>query len=151
MSLLREIPDKGATLAWSPVPAHPSLVALGAKDGAGVGFDSYGGQLELYKLDLKSREANADCVSTVQTNSRFSNLAWSRMTRHSAKFPYGIIAGGMSDGVVNVWDPALLVEQGGAKAQLSKVQRHKGAVRGLQFNPHSDNSHLLASGTFCKD
>jgi hypothetical protein len=31
MSLLKEIEDKGAVLEWSPVAAHPNLVALGTK------------------------------------------------------------------------------------------------------------------------
>ncbi|CAN0228633.1 unnamed protein product, partial [Ectocarpus sp. 8 AP-2014] len=39
MSFLKELTDKGATIAWSTVAAHPSLIALGTKDsGGGSGF-----------------------------------------------------------------------------------------------------------------
>lgn len=31
MSFLKELTDKGATIAWSNVAAHPSLIALGTK------------------------------------------------------------------------------------------------------------------------
>lgn len=31
MSLLKQIDDKGAVLEWSPLVAHPNLVALGTK------------------------------------------------------------------------------------------------------------------------
>lgn len=31
MSFLKELTDKGATIAWSNVAAHPSLLALGTK------------------------------------------------------------------------------------------------------------------------
>lgn len=31
------------------------------------------------------------------------------MATKQAEYPYGLIAGGMGDGTVNVWDPAKLV------------------------------------------
>ena len=31
MSFLKELTDKGATIAWSNVAAHPGLIALGTK------------------------------------------------------------------------------------------------------------------------
>lgn len=31
MSFLKELTDKGATVAWSEVSAHPNLIALGTK------------------------------------------------------------------------------------------------------------------------
>lgn len=54
MSLLKQIDDKGAVLAWSPISSYPNLVALGTKESSGVGFDDYGGELELHKLDLRN-------------------------------------------------------------------------------------------------
>ena len=52
MSLLKEIEDKGAVLEWSPVVGRPNLAALGTKDSSGVGFDDYGGGIELHSLDF---------------------------------------------------------------------------------------------------
>ena len=52
MSLLKEIPDKGATSAWCPLSSHRNLIALGTKEGAGGGgFDNYGGELSIHGLD----------------------------------------------------------------------------------------------------
>lgn len=42
-------------------------------------------------------------------SARFATLAWSEMATKQAEYPYGLIAGGMGDGTVNVWDPAKLV------------------------------------------
>lgn len=42
-------------------------------------------------------------------SARFATLAWSEMANKQGEYPYGLIAGGMGDGTVNVWDPAKLV------------------------------------------
>lgn len=57
---------------------------------------------------------------------------------------YGLIAGGLADGSVCVWNPARII---GQKAEakptspaatrgqlLARLQKHQGAVRGLEFN-----------------
>ncbi len=62
----------------------------------------------------------------------------------------GFIAGGMADGAVNIWDPAKMLASNGAVAPkdalVASVDRHKGPVRALGFNPHAAASNLLASG-----
>ncbi|CAM9169034.1 unnamed protein product [Ectocarpus sp. 6 AP-2014] len=156
MSFLKELTDKGATIAWSTVAAHPSLIALGTKDsGGGSGFEDHGGELELHKLDF-SQETDAaggggggagagTLLGKVKTTARFATLAWSEMATKQAEYPYGLIAGGMGDGTVNVWDPAKLVASH-PQPQVASVARHSGPVTGLNFNPHKSSSHLLASG-----
>lgn len=47
--------------------------------------------------------------STRTLSARFATLAWSEMATKQAEYPYGLVAGGMGDGTVNVWDPAKLV------------------------------------------
>ncbi|CAM9755309.1 unnamed protein product, partial [Hapterophycus canaliculatus] len=155
MSFLKELTDKGATIAWSNVAAHPSLIALGTEDsGGGSGFEDHGGELELHKLDF-SKETDAagagggagagTLLGKVKTTARFATLAWSEMATKQASYPYGLIAGGMGDGTVNVWDPAKLVANH-PQPQVASVARHAGPVTGLSFNPHKSSSHLLASG-----
>ena len=61
--------------------------------------------------------------------------------------PHGLIVGGMSDGIVSVWDAGALLQGAGEHAQLARVERHKAAVRSVQFNPHVASSHLLAAGS----
>jgi hypothetical protein len=47
MSLIRELKNLGATIAWSPTAREPSMLAIGTKEGAGTGFDNYGGELQV--------------------------------------------------------------------------------------------------------
>jgi hypothetical protein len=44
----------------------------------------------------------------------------------------GIIAGGLADGSICLWNPAAVLEGGGGKAPplLGKMQKHAGPVRG---------------------
>eukprot|EP00639_Heterosigma_akashiwo_P027630 CAMPEP_0194667028 /NCGR_PEP_ID=MMETSP0295-20121207/3088_1 /TAXON_ID=39354 /ORGANISM="Heterosigma akashiwo, Strain CCMP2393" /LENGTH=651 /DNA_ID=CAMNT_0039549433 /DNA_START=46 /DNA_END=1997 /DNA_ORIENTATION=- len=145
MSLLKELPDKGATTAWSPVASHPNLMVLGTKDGGG-GFEDYGGELEVHRFDFgEYQEKGSAVLGSFKTPTRFSSIAWSQMSNKSAEYPLGLIAGGMADGVVNVWDPAKLVANH-PQPQMSTVHRHQGAVNDLQFNHHPESSHLLATG-----
>jgi WD40 repeat protein len=60
----------------------------------------------------------------------------------------GLLAGGLADGSVCLWDPSVILDSH-AKEQhktplLAKMQKHTGAVKGLEFNSFSPN--LLASG-----
>ena len=61
-------------------------------------------------------------------------------------FPYGLIGGGMTDGSIHIWDPAKLASNDPESLLISLTQQHQGAIPGLQFNPHKESSHLLASG-----
>ena len=67
------------------------------------------------------------------------------MAINSVEYPYGLIAGGMVDGNIHIWNPAKLVGDE-PDALLASVEQHQGAVSGLHFNPHKESSHLLASG-----
>jgi len=154
MSLLKQIEDKGAVLEWSPISQFPNLVALGTKDSAGSGFDDHGGELELHSLDFAdANSSNSTLLGKARANSRFSSIAWSQMSVNTEEFPYGLIAGGMADGNIHVWDPSRLaeaeeeeVEPDQVDALLASVEQHSGAVTALHFNPHKESSHLLASG-----
>lgn len=67
------------------------------------------------------------------------------MATKSVEYPYGLIAGGMIDGTVNIWDPARLASDH-PEPLIACIQQHQGAIFGLQFNPHRESSHLLSSG-----
>lgn len=67
------------------------------------------------------------------------------MSINASSYPYGLIAGGMVDGNIHVWNPSKLAE-GEMDSLLASVEQHQGAVLGLHFNPHKESSHLLASG-----
>ena len=61
------------------------------------------------------------------------------------EFPLGLIAGGMVDGNIHVWDPSKMMADDPAPL-LMTAEQHSGPINGLQFNPHKEWSHSLASG-----
>lgn len=66
-------------------------------------------------------------------------------------YTHGLIAGGMADGYIHVWDASKLANpsEGTTEVEdalLASVEQHTGAVSALHFNPHTESSHLLASG-----
>ncbi|KAG7392468.1 protein transport protein S31 [Phytophthora boehmeriae] len=150
MSLLKEI-HANAAVAWSPVKRRAELLALGSKGDGGVGFENTGGEFKLVSMDLSDPSRNMITLGSVKTASRFTSLAWRDVPRHHDTCPYGIIAGGMADGSVTLWNPALMLDRDAgtdtpASCEIGRITRHKGAVNALQFNPHEDSAHLLASG-----
>jgi len=144
MTKITEIQDRVAAVAWSPLPSHPDLIALGSKDSGGIGFDDHGGELELFDLNLTSSESSAHepvVVGTIKTSTRFASIAWSTSPNNS--FPLGIIAGGMIDGSVHIWDPHAILN--GEPALLATIKEHgHGAVKALHFN--TIETHMLATG-----
>lgn len=78
---------------------------------------------------------------------KFSSLDWTDF-----KDEYGIIAGGMEDGAITLWDARKIIESGANAADLkmgrgcvSAANIHQGIpVTSIEFNPHKKN--LVASG-----
>ena len=68
MPLLKSLDDKGATVAWSPIGGNAaSLFATGTKEGAGGGFDDYGGDLDIYDLQLQAAGSPPKKIGSVHT------------------------------------------------------------------------------------
>ncbi|OQR82602.1 hypothetical protein ACHHYP_15715 [Achlya hypogyna] len=146
MSLLKEV-NAHATMAWSPVKHRSNLMAVGSKDGVGVGFDNYGGELQLVSMDFADVSLEPTQLGSIKTSSRFMTMSWADVVKHQSSCELGLLAGGMADGTVSIWDPSKMTNPAThAAAEVGKVARHKGPVNALQFNPHRDSSHLLASG-----
>jgi protein transport protein SEC31 len=102
------------------------------QDSGGIGFEDYGGELDLYDLHLGGEAP--ELLKTVKTANRFGSLAWS---------PLGLIAGGMSDGDVFIWIfNDLITDKGDTPAV---IQSHKAEVKALAFCPLNPNK--LASGS----
>lgn len=69
------------------------------------------------------------------------------MALQSTEYNYGLIAGGMIDGTINLWNPSFLCSPDSTEDSLiGSVAQHQGAIHGLQFNPHRESSHLLGTG-----
>lgn len=148
MGVVGEI-DRLGICAWSPAGFGGGYIACGTYAGAiDSTFASTSASLELLSVDIQGSKltVDADC----KTSERFSSIAWS-YPLHAHKG--GLIAGGLCDGTVRVWDAAALIRarKGGDDMDKCVVaggsnfpQKHQGAVRGVCFNPFSP--HMLASG-----
>ncbi|CAG8591763.1 13128_t:CDS:10 [Ambispora gerdemannii] len=137
---LKEIP-RTATFAWSP-GQHLPIVASGTVAGALDASFSNTTELELFHLDLHKTDSSHELkpAGVVTSNARFDRLVWGNASDKA----YGIIAGGMENGELDLWDPAIIIEGGDVeKALLLRNKQHSGNVRGLQFNPFQNN--LLGS------
>ncbi|KAI9498424.1 hypothetical protein BDB00DRAFT_448070 [Zychaea mexicana] len=139
---LNEI-HRTATFAWSPGQQLP-LIAAGTVSGALDDSFSNASELELFKLDFVNPSNTSQGLSPagkISTNARFNTLRWGHVTTDK---PYGIIAGGMDSGELELWNPTAILEDEGADAALVlRNSTHTGPIRGLDFN--SAQSNLLVS------
>jgi len=143
MPLAKTIADRGSCVCWSPYSERRELLALGTKEGIGAnGFDDYGGRLEIYDLDFSGGADKAPkLLATIETKQRFGSIAWGP----HGKLKGGIICGGMTDGTVKLWDAQKLID-GSPDAHIVDCKTHDRCVQALEFNPHPNMSHILATG-----
>mmetsp|Transcript_20665 Transcript_20665/g.53816 ORF Transcript_20665/g.53816 Transcript_20665/m.53816 type:complete len:945 (-) Transcript_20665:177-3011(-) len=141
---LKQCP-RTASVAWCATQAAPTLMALGSSaSSAAGGFGGDGGSestLDLVSFDLSKPGQNMDVVASVKTESgrRFNSLSWGALGA-DGPFPYGIIAGGLQDGVVSLWDPSKIINSHGADSGLlHSVALHQGAVNCVEFHPVKPN------------
>ncbi|KAG8531091.1 uncharacterized protein KY384_004448 [Bacidia gigantensis] len=136
---LQEIP-RTATFTWSPEIAS-SYLATGTKSGAVDEGFSNDTQLELWDLalDKTTRERELRPIASISTDSRFNDIAW---TKDNASESLGIIAGGLENGSLDLWDAGKLLD-GQNDPFLSRTSKHNGSIKALQFNAF--RSELLAT------
>ncbi|KAG9324271.1 hypothetical protein KVV02_008239 [Mortierella alpina] len=136
--------SRTSTFAWSP-GQHAPLLATGTVAGAFDANFSNTSQLEIFDLNLTDKSPDAVELSqpagVVSSSARFNRLAWASPT---VDRPYGVIAGGMENGELNLWD-ANAILNGSDDVLFSRQTNHSGPVRGLHFNPFQQN--LLSSAS----
>ncbi|GAA6000052.1 uncharacterized protein JCM10292_003600 [Rhodotorula paludigena] len=141
-----------AVHAWSPSvdAAHGPLVAAGTVSGALDDSFSTDSTLELW-APLASADpaplARPEPLARVQLAARFNRLAWGAYEHAQSNHRgLGVIAAGLDDGGVALYDPArMLRPQPGLDPLLHQLASpHRSPVRGLDFSPAQKN--LLASG-----
>ncbi|KAF8837870.1 hypothetical protein BDN67DRAFT_997921 [Paxillus ammoniavirescens] len=137
-----------ATFAWSPTSSLP-LIATGTVAGALDESFSNESQLEIWQPDFMNKDEfhlGADVDSkpkgVVTDTSRFNRIAWGHVHNDRSR---GVIAAGMENGELALWDPAKIVEHADiSESLILRNTSHAGPVRGLDFNPTQTN--LLSSG-----
>ncbi|KAI9013119.1 hypothetical protein BC832DRAFT_590078 [Gaertneriomyces semiglobifer] len=137
--------ERTSTLAWSPGqhPAYGPILATGTVAGALDASFSTSAELELWDLNLATRTKDLRKIGGVQCGARFNRLAWTTVPGDRAR-PLGILASGMENGELNLWNPSMIIDGKTDKSLLMKHTVHRGPVRGLDFSPVQTN--LLASG-----
>ena len=99
--------SRGATVAWGPTSETAGLVAAGTVAGAiSDSFDA-SSTLEIFSLDLGSQSGEMPVLGSLQLPERFHCLAWGAAS-DATGLPYGMLAGGMVDGTVKVFDPSAM-------------------------------------------
>ena len=99
---------RGATVAWGPTTDCAGMIASGTVGGAFDGSFDATASLEIFQMDLSSKTGQMEMLGSVQTPERFHRLAWGSFGANCSSLPLGMLAGGMVDGTVKVFDPAVL-------------------------------------------
>ncbi|KAK4520675.1 uncharacterized protein ATC70_006553 [Mucor velutinosus] len=132
--------NRTAVFAWSPGQQTP-IIAAGTAAGALDDSFSNASELELFKLDLSSSSNCIESAGKIASPSRFNKLVWGNVSPSS---PYGIIAGGLENGELSLWDPSKIIDgKSDEEAKILSNPTHTGQIRGLDFNKFQHN--LLAS------
>ncbi|KAI0297383.1 hypothetical protein BC826DRAFT_1103471 [Russula brevipes] len=143
---LKEI-HRTSTFAWSPLSAP--LLATGTVAGALDESFSNDSQLEIWAPDFLNKqeydlggEGQHGPRGSVANSSRFNRIAWGKA---DGSRPEGVIAAGMENGELCIWDPSKIVAHADpSEALILKNNTHAGSIRGLDFNPIQ--ATLFASG-----
>lgn len=134
--------NRSASVALSP--DGPYLAAGTMAGAVDLSFSS-SANLEIFKLDFQSDDRELPVMGESPSSERFNRLSWGRNGSGSEEFSLGLIAGGLVDGNIDLWNPQTLIRsEAGESALVGHLARHKGPVRGLEFSTISPN--LLASG-----
>eukprot|EP01083_Nonionella_stella_P045693 122579_1 len=143
--MLQKQINRAATLAWCPDDRGRTLLAAGTVEGMlDANFQS-STQLEIYDTSLSVPGTGMPIVGSVSSRSCFKKLSWGCKGIAEGSHPLGIIAGGMADGSLTLWDANSIVNQGDASPFISSSSQHSGGISCLEFHPLQPN--LLASGS----
>ncbi|XP_016449557.2 protein transport protein SEC31 homolog B-like isoform X2 [Nicotiana tabacum] len=139
-----KVVNRSASAAFAPEAPY---LAAGTMAGAvDLSFSSTA-NLDIFEVDFVSDDRQLILAGSVPSSERFNRLSWGKCQSNSEEFSHGIIAGGLVDGNIGLWNPKPLISKGSEaieSALVGNLSRHRGPVRGLEFNGFTPN--LLASG-----
>lgn len=135
---------RSALAAFSPDAPY---LATGTMAGAVDLSFSSSANLEIFNLDFRSDGQDLPVAGSCPSGERFHRLSWSRSANFSEDYSLGLVAGGLVDGSISVWNPLRLITPSSDEidgALVTRLEKHRGPVRGLEFCSLSPN--LLVSG-----
>lgn len=99
--------DRSALVAFAPdAPFFAAGTMAGAVD---MSFSS-SANLEIFNLDFRSDDHDIPLSGSNASSEPFNRLSWGRSPASgSEEFSLGLIAGGLVDGNIGVWNPRLLM------------------------------------------
>lgn len=111
--------SRTAVVAWSPTPSHspsPSrslesprpYLATGTVSGALD--DSFSSESHLELWAPFDTLAHPEPICRVNAPARFNRIAWGPHGTTNGDRPLGVIAGGLENGTVALWDPSLALD-----------------------------------------
>ncbi|CAK0805672.1 unnamed protein product, partial [Prorocentrum cordatum] len=140
---LKQCP-RTAKVAWCPTPASPSLLALGSSANSAAGsFGNDGGEgatLDFVSFDPAKPGNQMEVIASVKPERglKFASMSWGKVSREG--FPNGVLAGGLQEGVVSLWNPyAILKSKGADPGLVYSGKIHSGTVNCVEFNPFKPN------------
>jgi protein transport protein SEC31 len=100
--------SRSASVALAPDAPY---VAAGTMAGAVDLSFSSSASLEIFKLDFQSEDRELPLAGEAPSSERFNRLSWGRAAAGSAseQFSLGLVAGGLVDGTIDIWNPLALI------------------------------------------
>ena len=105
MACIKEV-NRSASVAFAPDAPY---MAAGTMAGAVDMSFSSSANLDIFKLDFQSEDRNLPLVGAVPSSEPFNRLSWGKNPSGSDDFALGLIAGGLVDGNIGVWNPLSLI------------------------------------------
>eukprot|EP00122_Pirum_gemmata_P005175 Pgem_evm1s4721 len=96
-------------------------------------------ELEIY--DPVNLGDNDGLLGKVTTPDRFHSVAWGSFGYNTGAHENGVIAGGMDNGTVCIWDANKIMNN--EQSLILEGRKHTGPVRTVEFNHYQPN--VLAS------
>ncbi|GMP61021.1 hypothetical protein CsSME_00023647 [Camellia sinensis var. sinensis] len=98
--------NRSASVAFAPdAPYMAAGTMAGAVD---LSFSS-SANLEIFKLDFQSDDRELPVVGESTSSERFNRVSWGQNPSPSEEFSLGLIAGGLVDGNIAIWNPLSLI------------------------------------------
>lgn len=99
-----------ATVAWGPTSSCSSFLAAATVAGAVDDTFTSSATVSIYGMDSTGRFPDLALKGSVESSEKCLKLAWSGRSAADSTGPVtGILAGGLTDGTISLWNTAAIV------------------------------------------